>query len=254
MKRSDFSKDLFHTHLFIICFEHSFRHRISKNYFSIYRIAVWRVRILLIRCRCIVRYSFPLILRQSGANAKWPHIRPSFSEVNTLPVCTVPWVPGEIIFHDLMWFRKIHSAFTLNSSTRARVAVQALMEIWKLGKAAQARFASRPSATKTSLFPSGNMMWSTLDLTWRPEVKSTWPEKENRKWTYLLPGDVRSLQAEHVDLGVGMAHVGQNRSGFHLFHVLAGNDLLVSGCSHNQVNLRRDVLDLHHSHAFHCGL
>ena len=53
------------------------------------------------------------------------------------------------------------------SSTNARVDVTALTEIWKLGSAAQAKLASRPSAIKTSLFPSGQMIWSTSARTWK---------------------------------------------------------------------------------------
>ena len=55
------------------------------------------------------------------------------------------------------------------NSTNPRVEVTALTEIWKLGIAAQAKLAKRPSAIRTNLFPSGQIMWSTSARTCKKE-------------------------------------------------------------------------------------
>ena len=59
---------------------------------------------------------------------------------------------------------------------KAKACVQVVMETTKLGTEEQDRFTLRPSAKRTSLFPLGQMMWSTWVRTFS-QVKS-WVRKD----------------------------------------------------------------------------
>mmetsp|Transcript_67426 Transcript_67426/g.191132 ORF Transcript_67426/g.191132 Transcript_67426/m.191132 type:complete len:347 (+) Transcript_67426:354-1394(+) len=62
------------------------------------------------------------------------------------------------------------------------------------------------------------------------------------------------LEPSHVDFIVEMPDVPHNRIILHLLHVLQGDDVLVSCCGDEDVNLLDDRLQLHHLEALHGGL
>ena len=71
---------------------------------------------------------------------------------------------------------------------------------------------------------------------------------------HLLPGEVGRLEAEHVDLGVAVAHVTDYTTVLHLVHVVSGHDVLVSGGGDHDVHLLHHLRQLHNLEAVHAGL
>lgn len=58
----------------------------------------------------------------------------------------------------------------------------------------------------------------------------------------------------HVDFVVEMPDIADDCVVFHLFHGGGHDDVLVAGSGHEDIDLAHDVLDTHHSVAFHAGL
>merc|ERR1719234_799421 len=70
----------------------------------------------------------------------------------------------------------------------------------------------------------------------------------------FLPDQLLRLEAEHVDLGVAVAHVADNAPVLHLVHVVPGHHVLVAGCRDYDVNALDNLCQLHNLKTIHASL
>lgn len=97
------------------------------------------------------------------------------------------------------------------------------------------------SASSTILFPSGQITWSTCDLT-RSQVNSgvrrlAWEVGRlstfRHLFTYTPVNTLRLKQfPHHINLSVGVAHVADNTAVLHAVHVLSYNHVFIA-CGHH---------------------
>lgn len=147
------------------------------------------------------------------------------------------------------------------------------------------------SASRITLFPSGQMMWSTWERT-RSHVSSgvrrlAYKSRDNSvtissssclTWTHYY-------LVHHVDLCVGVSHVADHRTVFHPVQLVSGHHIfipcrktrqlmfsssaewnkqstlgngvlkrspmLVTGAGDENINMANDLIQLHHSESIH---